>query len=406
MTAVVFIHGTGVREPAFTAVAERVAAGLEALRGGLRFVPYYWGGAHGAVFAASGASLPPAAGRFRGPGRAAAAEGTGHPGHGEHSLVTDAAEDEIAAEWAVLYTDPYAELALAAAGAEPAAELPPGSVPPQHAFQARLAALATQGDAPAAELGPGLARAATDLAGHPLLSPAAGALAPNVLAVAAARSLTARVIGDALDTDAPLIAGGDLRDTVVGQLAEALGAPPAGAERGMRSLVLRLAGSAASRAAVRRRRALTEAAHPAAGDILRYLSRGAAARSDLRALVESLEPPVAVVGHSLGGIIALDTLISAPLPQVRLLVTAGSQGPFLYESGSLPSLEHPAPLPPHVPEWLNIYDPRDLLSYLGAELFPGRVTDIAVDGRQPFPAAHSAYWTNPAVYRRIVERLP
>jgi pimeloyl-ACP methyl ester carboxylesterase len=119
-----------------------------------------------------------------------------------------------------------------------------------------------------------------------------------------------------------------------------------------------------------------------------------------------LEPPVALVGHSLGGIIALDTLISAPLPQVRLLVTAGSQGPFLYESGSLPSLEHPAPLPPHMPDWLNLYDPRDLLSYLGAGLFPGRVTDVRVDSRQPFPASHSAYWTNPEVYRHIVDRLP
>ncbi|PAZ11407.1 hypothetical protein CLM62_36130, partial [Streptomyces sp. SA15] len=139
---------------------------------------------------------------------------------------------------------------------------------------------------------------------------------------------------------------------------------------------------------------------------LRYLSRGEAVRADLRALVAGLEPPVALVCHSLGGIIALDTLISAPLPQVRLLVTAGSQGPFLYESGSLPSLDHPAPLPPHVPDWLNLYDPHDLLSYLGADLFPGRVTDVAVDSRQPFPAAHSAYWTNPEVYRRIVDRLP
>ncbi|MFE2331883.1 hypothetical protein HFP71_08165 [Streptomyces sp. ARC32] len=174
----------------------------------------------------------------------------------------------------------------------------------------------------------------------------------------------------------------------------------------MRSLALRVAGSAASRAVVRRRRALTEAAHPAAGDVLRYLSRGEAVRAGLRTLLAGLEPPVAVVAHSLGGIIALDTLVLTPLPQVRLLVTAGSQAPFLYESGSLPSLEHPAPLPAHFPDWLNLYDPRDLLSYLGAGLFPGRVTDVAVDSRQPFPAAHSAYWTNPAVYRHIVDRLP
>ncbi|MGW3172968.1 hypothetical protein [Streptomyces sp. NPDC001153] len=354
-------------------------------------MPYYWGGTHGATLAAAGASLPPEAGTTRGLNETPAAVDTG---------------DDSTAAWAALYADPYAELALAAAGAEPKGERPPGSVPPQQQLQAHLAALAALGDTPAAELGPGLARAATDLAAHPLLAPAAEALAPAELATLAARSLVARIIADALDADVPLVPVGGTRDAAVDRLAEALGAPPRGTERGMRSLLLRVAGSAASRAVVRRRRALTEAAHPAAGDVLRYLSRGAGVRAGLRTLVAGLEPPVALVGHSLGGIIALDTLISDPLPQVRLLVTAGSQGPFLYESGSLPCLEHPAPLPPHFPDWLNLYDPRDLLGYLGAGLFPGRVTDIAVDSRQPFPAAHSAYWTNPEVYRHIADRLP
>ncbi|GHB19234.1 hypothetical protein GCM10010377_06350 [Streptomyces viridiviolaceus] len=383
MTAVVFIHGTGVREPGFSALAGRVAAGLTALRDGLRVVPYYWGGAHGATFAAAGASLPPAPGRSRGPD-----------------------VDDGTAVWAALYADPYAELTLAAAGAKPAVELPPGSVPPDRTLRTRLTALAAEGDAPAAELGPGLARAVTDLAAHPLLGAAAAALGPDDLAAVAARCLTARVVAGALDSDAPLVPVGGVRDAVADRLAQTLGAPARGTERGLRSLMLRVAGSAASRAVVRRRRALTEAAHPAAGDVLRYLSRGEAVRAGLRGLISGLEPPVAIVAHSLGGIIALDTLVLTPLPQVRLLVTAGSQGPFLYESGSLPSLEHPAPLPPHVPDWLNLYDPRDLLGHVGAGLFPGRVTDVAVDSRQPFPAAHSAYWTNPAVYRHIVDRLP
>ncbi|WMD04739.1 alpha/beta fold hydrolase [Streptomyces sp. FXY-T5] len=240
----------------------------------------------------------------------------------------------------------------------------------------------------------------------PLLGPAADALDPADLAVVAARTLTARLIADALAADSPLVPAGETRDAVTDRIAAALGAPPRGAERGLRSYLLRTAGGVASRAVERRRRALTEAAHPAAADILRYLSRGGAFREGLRTLVAGLEPPVAVIGHSLGGIIALDTLISVPLPQVGLLVTAGSQGPFLYESGALPSLEHPAPLPAHVPAWVNLYDPRDLLGYVGARLFPGRVTDIAVDSGQPFPAAHSAYWTNPAVYRHIVDHLP
>ncbi len=386
MTAVVFVHGTGVREPGFSALVGRVAAGLAAQRGGLEVVPYDWGAAHGARLAAGGASLPPRSGTTRGPGS--------DPG------------DETTTAWAVLYADPYAELASVAAEAGPVVERPPGTVPPQQHIRALLTALAARGDEPGAEAGPGLARAATGLAAHPLLGPAADALDPADLAVVAARSLTARLISDALEADSPLVPVGETRDAVTDRIAEALGAPPRGTERGVRTWLLRTAGAAASRAVERRRRALTEAAHPAAGDILRYLSRGAAFRAGLRALVAGLEPPVAVVGHSLGGIIALDTLISAPLPQVGLLVTAGSQGPFLYESGSLPSLEHPEPLPPHVPAWLNLYDPRDLLGHLGAELFPGRVTDVPLDSGQPFPAAHSAYWTNPAVYRHIVDHLP
>ncbi|MFD5744024.1 hypothetical protein ACFXJM_04300 [Streptomyces massasporeus] len=391
MTAVVFVHGTGVREPGFSALVERVTAGLAAQRDGLRVLPYPWGAAHGATLAAGGASLPPRSGTTRSLGEGPAQQGPG---------------EETTSAWALLYDDPYAELALAAARSGPDVERPPGSVPPQQSIRALLTALAARGDAPAAELGPGLTRACTALAAHPLLGPAADALDPADLGVVAARSLTARLIADALDADSPLVPTGETRDVVTDRIAEALGALPRGAERGLRSYLLRTAGGVASRAVERRRRALTEAAHPAAGDILRYLSRGGAFRDGLRTLVAGLEPPVAVIGHSLGGIIALDTLISAPLPQVGLLVTVGSQGPFLYESGSLPSLEHPVPLPPHVPAWLNLYDPRDLLGYVGARLFPERVSDVAVDGGQPFPAAHSAYWTNPAVYRHIVDHLP
>lgn len=387
MPTVVFIHGTGVREPGFSALAARFAAGLTGLRDGLRVVPYYWGDRYGATLAEGGACLPPEHGTTR------ALAGT------------DAADDDTAV-WAALYADPDTELRLAASGAGPVTELPPGSAPADQKIRAQLATLAAQGDDLAAELGPGLARAAADLAAHPLLAAAAAALDADDLAHLLARALVARVITAALDTDFPVVPVGDTRDAVADRLAQTLGALPRGTERGLRSLLLRTAGSAASRAVVRRRRALTQATHPAAGDILRYLARGEQVRADLRNVVAGLEGPVTIVGHSLGGIIALDTLVATALPQVRLLVTAGSQGPFLYESGSLPTLTHPDPLPPHVPDWLNLYDPRDLLGYLGAALFPGRVTDIAVDSRQPFPASHSAYWTNPDVYQHIADRLP
>ena len=94
------------------------------------------------------------------------------------------------------------------------------------------------------------------------------------------------------------------------------------------------------------------------------------------------------------------------LPEVALLVTVGSQAPFLYEINALHSLRYGQPLPPHFPPWLNIYDLRDLLSYIGAGVFPNRTQDVLVDNRQPFPHSHSAYWTNDATWNALVPRLP
>ncbi|MFD9421774.1 MULTISPECIES: hypothetical protein [unclassified Streptomyces] len=389
MTTVLFVHGTGVREPHLTGLLGRITEGLAAVAPGVRPAAYRWGDRYGATLAAGGASIPYGPGT--GTGRSA--EGPGEPG------------DE-ADGWARLYDDPRCELALAAAGA--AARLtPPGAAFPDERPRALLADLAVRGEEQAEQLGPGLARAAADLARSPLLAPAAEALDTEALPWVLARSLTATVIAAAVDTDEPLQATGDTRDAAVEALAVRLGAAPAGTGRGP---VLGLLGKPfvrlGSHYAVRRRRALTEAAHPAAGDILTYLARGERARQGLRDLVAATEPPVVLLGHSLGGIIALDTLISGPLPGVELLVTVGSQGPFLYETGALPTLAHPDPLPAHVPDWLNLYDRRDLLGYAAEPLFPGRAHDIATDSRQPFPVAHSAYWTDPAVYRAIGERLP
>ncbi|CAL9600713.1 hypothetical protein SUDANB108_05451 [Streptomyces sp. enrichment culture] len=389
MPTVVFVHGTGVRRSGFAALARRVTAGFTALRDDVRVVPYYWGDRHGAALAAGGASIPPEAGT----GRAI----SDYPD-------LSRADDEVAA-WDVLYTDPDAELVLAAALAGRTHERPPGSALPEQMLQERLRTLDAGGANDTFDCATVMAEATARLGAHPLLGPAAAALDRDELASLAARALVAYTFRRALEDGHPVIPDGRSRDALVSRIARHLGASPAGSERGFRTHVLGAAGALASRAVLRRRHSLTHAAHPVAGDVLRYLCRGEGVRRDLHALVSGLEPPVVLVGHSLGGIIALDSLVLSPLPGVRLLVTVGSQAPFLYESGSLPSLVHPEPLPPHVPHWLNVYDPRDLLGYVGARLFAGRVTDEPVDGRQPFPAAHSSYWTNPRVYRLIAERM-
>lgn len=401
MSTVVFVHGTGVREPGFSEQFRRIRDGVREVAPAVRMVPCYWGGEFGAVLKEAGASVPHYA-----DSRSLAPYGAEADDDGDGTAL-----------WSELYRSPVAELALAAAAGGaggPRPETPPGAAPPAERPRALLAALtgrlARSGGDGGAGLGPGLAEAAARLAREPLLGPAAEALDDDALAWLLARAVVAATVGAALDDDAPLVPDGVARDAAVAALAEEMGGGPLGSDRGpvgaAAALLARPALRFASHQAVRRRRTLTDAVHPMAGDILLYLAHGEPVRRMLRDLVASLEPPVVLLGHSLGGIIALDTLVGTPLPQAELLVTVGSQGPFLYETGALPSLRHPDPLPDHLPAWLNIHDRRDLLGYIGAGLFPGRVRDVEVDNRQPFPAAHSAYWTNRAVYRAIAAELP
>jgi hypothetical protein len=112
------------------------------------------------------------------------------------------------------------------------------------------------------------------------------------------------------------------------------------------------------------------------------------------------------LAHSLGGIACVDLLVKKRLEGVVKLITVGSQAPLLYELNALWSLAHGAPLPDSFPDWLNFYDKHDFLSYIGAGLFPGRTTDVLVDNGQPFPEAHSAYWSNPDVWKAIAGSLP
>ena len=155
-----------------------------------------------------------------------------------------------------------------------------------------------------------------------------------------------------------------------------------------------------------RRREMMYGASPLAGDILAYQCRGADIQRFIAFRIREVPPPVAIVAHSLGGVAAVDVLVQENLQErVRLLVTVGSQAPYFYEINALQSLERraEAKLPCHFPAWINIYDLRDFLSFIGAGLFPGGVIDREVDSRQPFPVSHSAYWTNKDTYRIIAD---
>nr|BFE81246.1 hypothetical protein GCM10020093_038470 [Planobispora longispora] len=112
--------------------------------------------------------------------------------------------------------------------------------------------------------------------------------------------------------------------------------------------------------------------------------------------------PVVLLGHSLGGIAAVDLLAGRTMdPRVKLLVTVGSQAPLLYLMDALDTLTYRAEgisTRPFTP-WLNIYDPSDLLSFLAGPVWPGEsgIADERVDSGASVFAAHSAYWGTPGV---------
>ncbi|MDZ8024464.1 MAG: hypothetical protein RMX97_07220 [Nostoc sp. DedQUE11] len=204
----------------------------------------------------------------------------------------------------------------------------------------------------------------------------------------------------------PILTDAQLRDKVVELLTLAL----AEAELGLGGWLLKpfveLAQHGGTNYIRGNRLELTDKISPMPGDILLYQTRGEKIRAFIQEQIAQAEPPVILIAHSLGGIACVDLLVQQQLSQVELLVTVGSQAPFLYEINALYSLEYGQLLPEHFPQWLNIYDLRDFLSYVGNRIFPDRVQDVRVDSRQPFPRSHGAYWTNAKTWEAIIPRLP
>ncbi|MGW2050261.1 hypothetical protein ACWCPF_34575 [Streptomyces sp. NPDC001858] len=160
---------------------------------------------------------------------------------------------------------------------------------------------------------------------------------------------------------------------------------------------------------VRRRRShLSSQAAPPIGDILRYQARGEGLRRHISDVLRTVQPPVVILAHSLGGVACVDLLATENhRDRVKALVTVGSQAPFLYELDALHSLPFGAPLPPSFPQrWINVYDPRDPLAYVGSEVFgKDKVTDVAFNTRRPLLRAHSAYWDHAPMYRWLDREL-
>jgi hypothetical protein len=143
------------------------------------------------------------------------------------------------------------------------------------------------------------------------------------------------------------------------------------------------------------RRQLTAALIPCVGDVLTYQTHGARLRDQIKNIASlPHEPPLVLLGHSLGGVACVDALCEDPIPNLSLLVTAGSQAGFFHELGILHSCPRTSVLPGHFPRWLNFYDLNDFLAYLAAPVFTHSqdIIDIKVASGKPFIESHSSYW--------------
>jgi hypothetical protein len=160
------------------------------------------------------------------------------------------------------------------------------------------------------------------------------------------------------------------------------------------------------------------------GDVLVYQRHRKEIQDRVRATIDQVDPglgrgpdrPVRVVGHSLGGVIAVDMATAdAPL-WTQSLVTFGSQSPFFhvcdprggqlkpYANGTL------VRLPPSLGAWTNLWEPLDLLAFIAARVF--RMHDGSAPRDVPIGHlvssglwTHSAYWDLPQVATVIREAL-
>ena len=395
MGTLLFVHGTGVREPDYSRSLAQVRQGLHGI--GMDVQPCYWGEI-GVRLHANGASIP------------------------LYDVLRGQMVDEGTTErarWDLLYQDPLFELRLLGQrGGAAGKSVVLGTTLPGWRLKDAAERLQPEG-----RLAERLAEAYLDGAfeaarafvvrspefGDAVRSPSAREVELRVaLAQALVAAMATREEPSQAD-DRPravVLMDGRLRDQIVKDLVEALGGQEYSVGGFFTGMLIGLATRLASDYARRHRGSLTDASYPLAGDVLLYQARGQVIREFIRRRIDDYKPPVVLLGHSLGGIACVDLLVEEHLEKVSLLITVGSQAPFLYEIGALTSLSYGEKLPAHFPEWLNLYDVTDLLSYIAAGVFPGRVKDVEVDNRQPFPQAHSAYWTNSEIWDAIKPRLP
>lgn len=407
MPSVVFVHGTGVRQPAYDDSLNRIKMSVAQFRNDLNWVPCYWGGEHGATLNLAGNSIP---------------------GYDTtRSVGAPIMEPDELGEWSLLYDDPLVELRLLASRNVGEVEYPPGGGAPWQpvadALQRFTPSAVLYGLLDEASLLVDWTDAYRTVAEFPQLIDALSR-APEIrdagdgydaLRELIARAIVAGLSAAAAERGAPAL-DAPARNALVTVIRAQLGATN-GQTRGLLTNLGRIVsapivalGARTGTWWVRRKRgSMSDAMVPFPGDILYYQTRGERIRSFIRQVIEHATPPVYVLAHSLGGIASFELLATPDAPHVAGFVTAGSQAALMYEIDCLPQIRlemEAAPdarLPASFPKWLNFYDVNDFLGYVVQPVFGQKAEDVEILSGQPFPEAHSAYWSTSAFAKRFSE---
>jgi hypothetical protein len=400
--SLLFVHGTGVKD---------ISRTLKFLRDGLckrldipasRIVGVEWGMAVAPAALNVEPSLPP----------------TSTKGLVDGTPDDEGTEDDI---WELLVADPLVELRLLATreGGDDADQgIVVGDLPAGEELQSRLEELGVEaGSLAGAEITESqLAEAAGKVADSEELGEAAtgaGDAGYQELLHATARSVVAFLLSECRDSSPDgmprVCIDATVRDELVKEVLASLesGIPKGLLSRAAKAVLLPLA----TKAAVRKREDFMAGTADFLRDVAFYMRRGETIRKEVRKWLakQSHDEPVVLLGHSLGGIAAVDLLADQKRTErVDLLVTVGSQAPLLYLMDALvhlrPGVSKVEPFTP----WLNVYDRNDLLSFCAERVWPNTtgIVDQQVESRLPFPTSHSAYWSLETLYETVAKHWP
>ena len=398
MTTVIFVHGTGGRESNFSETFAKIKLTLLMERPDINVIPCLWGDSLGAKLNASGTSIP------------------------EYDTARGfepTSEDYKIVLWQQLYQDPLYELRLLSLKSSDLSDSIPGQANLWDILDTKVRNFRISGEILLKLNKAGIAEvfeeAKKEVQESIPYTEALQNITDETLKdyyAALARAIIAEAIALAKTQNkyAVVLTNATLRDELIDRINEELTdriTPRGVIDDWVKKQLFGLAVALGTSYIKRKRGSLTDLAYPITGDILLYQGRqGSQVRVFINDLIQQAESPVVLLAHSLGGIACVDMLAEKAIPKVSLLITVGSQAPFLYEINALHSLQYPDALPKYFPKWLNVYDRRDFLSYIGEKVFPGRVQDIPVNNKQPFPESHGAYWENVETWNAILPQLP